>query len=206
MVKANAVQLVNILATTTDEILAALGDAPVYLHLDPDVLDPSVNPVPYARPSGLSARGLRSPLAAVAARHAWSAGKSPLSGSSRLTFSPRRIASNMAALLSYRRTIQGCPRIVERAPRRHTTRGHLLHGRPGRPVIGGRDVPPAEVCRRYIRKDPALEAIVREPPFQDDLASHRTRDERLDDTPGRPDPCGAPCVQARIEDTHAHPV
>ena len=36
------------------EVLAALGDAPVYVHLDPDVLDPSENPVPYARPGGLA--------------------------------------------------------------------------------------------------------------------------------------------------------
>ncbi len=51
-------------------VLAGLGDAPVYLHLDPDVLDPSVNPVPYARPGGLSAEALRVLLSAVAARRA----------------------------------------------------------------------------------------------------------------------------------------
>jgi arginase family enzyme len=47
---------------------AALGDAPVYIHLDPDVLDPSVNPVPYGRPEGMSAAALLDVLAAVAAR------------------------------------------------------------------------------------------------------------------------------------------
>ena len=70
LVEASAVRLVGISDTTTDEVLAALGDAPVYLHLDPDVLDPSVNPVPYARPGGLSAEALWALLVAVAARHA----------------------------------------------------------------------------------------------------------------------------------------
>ncbi len=69
-VEASAVRLVGISDTTTDEILTALEDAPVYLHLDPDVLDPSVNPVPYARPGGLSAEALQALLAVVAARHA----------------------------------------------------------------------------------------------------------------------------------------
>jgi arginase len=36
-------------------ILAALGDGPVYVHFDPDVLDPSVNPIPYGRPGGMTA-------------------------------------------------------------------------------------------------------------------------------------------------------
>lgn len=70
LVEASDVRLVAISDTTTGEVLAALGDAPVYVHLDPDVLDPSVNPVPYARPGGLSAEALREVLAAVAARHA----------------------------------------------------------------------------------------------------------------------------------------
>jgi arginase len=69
-VEASDVTLVGIADTTTEEVLAALGGAPVYVHLDPDVLDPTVNPVPYARPGGLSAAGLRALLAAVAARHA----------------------------------------------------------------------------------------------------------------------------------------
>ncbi len=69
LVEASAVRLVGISDTTTGEVLAALGDAPVYLHLDPDVLDPSVNPVPYARAGGLSAEALRALLVAVAARH-----------------------------------------------------------------------------------------------------------------------------------------
>ena len=43
--------------TPTATILEALGDGPVYVHFDPDVLDPSVNPIPYGRPDGLSLDG-----------------------------------------------------------------------------------------------------------------------------------------------------
>jgi arginase len=68
-VEQSAVTLVDIAETTRDDVLAALEGAPVYVHLDPDVLDPSVNPVPYARPHGLSDTALRALLAAVAARH-----------------------------------------------------------------------------------------------------------------------------------------
>ena len=68
-VEASAVTLVGVSETTSDEVLAALEDAPVYLHLDPDVLDPSVNPVPYARPGGLSAEALQALLKAVAAHN-----------------------------------------------------------------------------------------------------------------------------------------
>ena len=50
---ASAMTLVPIADGTAAAVLDALGDAPVYVHLDPDVLDPSVNPVPYARPGGL---------------------------------------------------------------------------------------------------------------------------------------------------------
>ena len=49
-------------------VAAALGEAPVYVHLDPDVLDPEVNPVPYGRAGGLQAAALLELLAAVAAR------------------------------------------------------------------------------------------------------------------------------------------
>ena len=48
--------------------MPALGSAPVYVHLDPDVLDPEVNPIPYGRPGGLAAGALLELLAAVAAR------------------------------------------------------------------------------------------------------------------------------------------
>ena len=68
-VEQSEVTLVDITDTTVDDILAALKEAPVYVHLDPDVLDPSVNPVPYARPNGLTADALRRVLARVAARH-----------------------------------------------------------------------------------------------------------------------------------------
>lgn len=48
--------------------LRSLGDAPVYVHLDPDVLDPAVFPIPYGRPGGLGADALLDLLDAVAAR------------------------------------------------------------------------------------------------------------------------------------------
>jgi arginase len=40
--------------TPTPRILEAVGDGPVYVHFDPDVLDPTVNPIPYGRPGGMS--------------------------------------------------------------------------------------------------------------------------------------------------------
>jgi arginase len=49
-------------------VAAALGEAPVYVHLDPDVLDPTVNPIPYGREGGLQADALLGLLAGVAAR------------------------------------------------------------------------------------------------------------------------------------------
>jgi arginase len=49
-------------------VLTALGGGPVYVHLDPDVLDPSENPVPYARPGGLSLDQVEGLLRAVAGR------------------------------------------------------------------------------------------------------------------------------------------
>ena len=48
--------------------VAALGSGPVYIHLDPDVLDPAVNPIPYGRPGGLGEAALPALLGAVAAR------------------------------------------------------------------------------------------------------------------------------------------
>jgi len=65
----SGVMLIDLSEALVGETLAALEGAPVYVHLDPDVLDPSVNPVPYARPSGLSAPALRGLLSAVAAHH-----------------------------------------------------------------------------------------------------------------------------------------
>jgi arginase family enzyme len=45
-------------SATPADVLAVLPPAPVYVHLDPDVLDPADFPVPYARPDGLSGEGL----------------------------------------------------------------------------------------------------------------------------------------------------
>jgi arginase len=53
-------------AAGPERVVAALDEAPVHVHLDPDVLDPSVFPVPYGRPGGLSAEGLAALLDAVA--------------------------------------------------------------------------------------------------------------------------------------------
>ena len=65
-VEASDVTLVP--AAHAPEVLAALGDAPVYVHLDPDVLDPVDNAIPYGRPAGVRAGALRDLLAALAAR------------------------------------------------------------------------------------------------------------------------------------------
>ena len=61
-------QLVPVSPVAADEVVAALADAPVYVHLDPDVLDPVDNPVPYGRPGGLRGAELVALLARVAAR------------------------------------------------------------------------------------------------------------------------------------------
>ncbi len=66
--EASAMTLVPVSAATRSAVLDALGDGPVYVHLDPDVLDPAVNPVPYARPGGLALDALIDLLGAVAAR------------------------------------------------------------------------------------------------------------------------------------------
>ena len=39
---------------TVEAIVTALPPGRVYVHFDPDVLDPSENPIPYGRPGGLS--------------------------------------------------------------------------------------------------------------------------------------------------------
>ncbi len=67
-VESSPVRMVPAGPDAQDGVIAALGEAPVYVHLDPDVLDPSENPVPYARPGGLSLDQLGSLLGAVAAR------------------------------------------------------------------------------------------------------------------------------------------
>jgi arginase len=64
--EADASELTMIPIGSTERALAALDGAPVYIHLDPDVLDPSVFPVPYGRRGGLSAAALRQLAAAVA--------------------------------------------------------------------------------------------------------------------------------------------
>jgi arginase family enzyme len=51
-----------------EHVLGHLGNAPVYVHLDPDVLDPKVNPVPYGRDGGIDGEQLVGLLGAVAAR------------------------------------------------------------------------------------------------------------------------------------------
>jgi arginase len=41
-----------------DEIARALGPGPVYVHFDPDVLDPAINPIPYGRANGMTAESI----------------------------------------------------------------------------------------------------------------------------------------------------
>jgi arginase len=66
--EASAIPMVPANPETTDHVLGHLGNAPVYVHLDPDVLDPAVNPVAYGRDGGLDADQLVGLLGAVAAR------------------------------------------------------------------------------------------------------------------------------------------
>jgi arginase len=60
--------LLEVAPELTERVLAELGNAPVYVHLDPDVLDPSANPVSYGRAGGLLPEQLVGLLGAVAAR------------------------------------------------------------------------------------------------------------------------------------------
>jgi len=64
----SAMTMVPVSGARSGAVAAALGDAPVYVHLDPDVLDPSVNPIPYGREEGLQADALLGLLVGVAAR------------------------------------------------------------------------------------------------------------------------------------------
>jgi arginase len=66
--QASAITLVPVAPDLTERVLGALGNAPVYIHLDPDVLDPSVFPVAYGRDGGLLPEQLVGLLGAVAAR------------------------------------------------------------------------------------------------------------------------------------------
>lgn len=67
-VEGSPVRMVPPSAEAGSAVLAELGAGPVYVHLDPDVLDPSDNPVPYARPGGLSMAQLHDLLQAVRGR------------------------------------------------------------------------------------------------------------------------------------------
>ena len=50
---------------TLEEVKAALPAGPVYVHFDPDVLDPTVNPIPYGRPGGMTAERAKAIAAAI---------------------------------------------------------------------------------------------------------------------------------------------
>jgi arginase len=54
---------------TPQAVCAMLGDGPVYIHFDPDVLDPSVNPIPYGRAHGMDWSELAAVLRAVRSCH-----------------------------------------------------------------------------------------------------------------------------------------
>jgi arginase len=64
--EASELTMIPVGPAARERVLDALGGAPVYVHLDPDVLDPSVNPLPYSRPGGLSGEELEALLEAVA--------------------------------------------------------------------------------------------------------------------------------------------
>ena len=64
-VEGSPVRMVSPGPGAAEAVVAALGTAPVYVHLDPDVLDPTDNPVPYARPGGLGIEQLLDLLRAV---------------------------------------------------------------------------------------------------------------------------------------------
>ncbi len=64
----SAMTMVEVSPDMAERVLGALGRAPVYVHLDPDVLDPAANPVAYGRPGGMLPDQLVGLLGAVAAR------------------------------------------------------------------------------------------------------------------------------------------
>lgn len=66
-VESSQVMLVSISQTVIEDVMTTLGGVPAYIHLDPDVLDPSVFLTPYARPHGMQAEELTTLLSAVAA-------------------------------------------------------------------------------------------------------------------------------------------
>jgi arginase len=61
-------RLGGMLGAGTDpaEVCGVLDGRPCYIHFDPDVLDPEINPVPYGRRGGLSDAALLTLLEAVA--------------------------------------------------------------------------------------------------------------------------------------------
>ena len=66
--EASAMTMVPVAPDVAERVLAAVGNAPVYVHLDPDVLDPAIYAIPYGRPDGLEGDQLVGLLGALAAR------------------------------------------------------------------------------------------------------------------------------------------
>jgi arginase len=66
LIDAGAPQLLAPGANLTARLRAAIGDSPVYIHIDCDVLDPGIVPTEYSVPGGLSLSDLRSACAALA--------------------------------------------------------------------------------------------------------------------------------------------
>jgi arginase family enzyme len=60
--------LLEVSPDLAERVLGQIGNAPVYVHLDPDVLDPSVYAIPYGRSGGLLGDQLVGLLGALAAR------------------------------------------------------------------------------------------------------------------------------------------
>lgn len=66
MLEGSAAILLSPREGLTEAVVEALGDAPVYVHLDVDVLAPEFAPARYPAPGGLSPEDLEQLLAAVA--------------------------------------------------------------------------------------------------------------------------------------------
>jgi arginase len=66
LIDAGAPQLVAPGANLTARLRAAIGNSPVYIHIDCDVLDPGTVPTEYSAPGGLSLSDLRSACATLA--------------------------------------------------------------------------------------------------------------------------------------------
>jgi len=66
LIDAGAPRLVAPGANLAARLRTAIGDSPIYIHIDCDVLDPGIVPTEYSVPGGLSLSDLRSACATLA--------------------------------------------------------------------------------------------------------------------------------------------